>query len=148
MPESNSWRIDSEHTLKKFQEFIEKEWREKHYLTVKWHSGRTRSSLQNNSLHVYCRMLAKELNAAGLDMRAVIKQDIAIDWSEETVKENLWKPIQKALTKESSTSNVNTKDYVIIYETLNRHLSEKFGISVPWPVKVNSDVQTNGRDFT
>ena len=39
MSEGNSWRIDSEHTLKKFQEFIEQEWKEKHYLTIKWHSG-------------------------------------------------------------------------------------------------------------
>lgn len=146
--EGQSWRIDSEHTLEQFKQFIDKEWHEKKYLSVKWHSGRTRSSLQNSSLHVYCRLLAKELNEAGFDMRAVIKQDVAIDWSEETVKENLWKPIQKALTKESSTSNVNTKDYVTIYETLNRHLSEKFGISVPWPVKVTSDVQANGRNFT
>lgn len=93
----------------------------------------TRTTTQNNALHLYFRLLADELNLAGLDMKKVLKPSIDIEWNEETVKEYLWRPIQNAQVLKKSTRQLNTKEIDKIYDTINRHMSEKFGISVPWP---------------
>lgn len=93
-----------------------------------------RTPRQNNALHLFFQLLADALNEAGLDMRKVIKQDIDIEWTLESVKDYLWRPIQKVLLKKTSTTKLNKKEDIDkIYDTLNRHLSEKFGVSVPFP---------------
>lgn len=92
-----------------------------------------RTESQNKALHLYFTQLAEMLNDAGLDMRKVLKPSISIPWTSQTIKENLWKPIMKAQTDKSSTTELTTKEITEIYDTINRHLSEKFGISVEWP---------------
>lgn len=92
-----------------------------------------RTSPQNRSLHLYFDMLAEKLNESGLDMRKTLKPGIEIPWTRESVKNHLWRPIQEAMTGKHSTTELDTVDPSAIYEVLNRHLSEKFGVSVEWP---------------
>ena len=92
-----------------------------------------RTIQQNKSLHLYCRMLSDALNEAGLDMLNVMKPDVDMPWSGHTVKEFIYKPILEALTGKSSTMDMDTCDPSDIYEIINRHTAEKFGISVEWP---------------
>ena len=92
-----------------------------------------RTSLQNKSLHKYCELLGDALNDAGLDMRTVLKPSVDIPWSKDTVKDQLWKPIQKAMLHKVSTTELDTVDTDKVYKVLDRHLAEKFGISVDWP---------------
>lgn len=92
-----------------------------------------RTESQNKALHLYFTQLAKMLNDAGLDMRKVLKPSISIPWTSQTIKENLWKPIMKIQTGKSSTTEMTTKDINEVYDTLNRHLGEKFGIHVDFP---------------
>ena len=92
-----------------------------------------RTLQQNKALHLYCKLLAESLNDAGLDMKKTLKPEIDIKWTMQTVKDYLWRPIQKALLQKESTTELTTVDPTEIYETLNRHLSEKFGISVEFP---------------
>lgn len=110
-----------------------------------WHSGKPitlairddekpRTPAQNNALHKFCAMLAETLNDAGLDMRAVIKQDVDIPWTRDTVKDHLWRPIQKAMTGKQSTTEVTTVEPSEIHRVLARHLGEKLGVTCPpWP---------------
>lgn len=87
-----------------------------------------RTLKQNNALHLYFDLVAKELNDAGLDVRRTLKPSVDIWWSGEMVKELMWKPIQKLYLKKKSTKELNkVKDIDEIYEIMNRHLSEKFG---------------------
>lgn len=91
---------------------------------------------QNNALHKYFELLANELNSAGLDMKKVLKPSIEINWTTENVKKYLWKPLQKALTGKDSTTKLDkVKDIDLVYEHLNRHFSEKYGLHVPFPKK-------------
>lgn len=90
-----------------------------------------RTSLQNRSLHLYFRLLAEELNEAGYEMQKVLKVDIP--WTEKTVKEVLWRPLQEAYQLEKSTTKLSTKDIDKIYDTLNRVIGERTGIHVPFP---------------
>ena len=55
----------------------------------------------------------------------------------QSVKDFLWRPIQKLLTEKESTTKPTTKDYIYIYEVLSRHLVDKFGVNVSWPNKDN-----------
>lgn len=88
---------------------------------------------QRKALHKFCEILANELNSAGLDMRATLKPGVEVPWSKMTVKEYLWKPIEKAMLEKESTEDMTNKEVSEVYEVLNRHLSTKLGVSVPFP---------------
>lgn len=92
-----------------------------------------RSGAQNRSIHKYLTMLADELNQAGLDMKVVLKPEVEIPWSLESTKEYLWKPIQKAMKMKESTTELTTKEVDEVYKVLDRHISQKFGITLPFP---------------
>ena len=93
-----------------------------------------RSGTQNNCLHQWLSQLAKTLNEAGLDMRAVLKPTVDIPWTKDSAKAHLWKPVQIAMTGKDSTTKPTTVEYSKIYETITRHLASKHGIEVPpWP---------------
>lgn len=88
-----------------------------------------RTSEQNKALHVFFRLLADSLNGAGLDMKTVLKPNVQIPWTPTSVKDHLWRPIQRAmLSKESTTELSKHMDIDQIHETLMRHLAEKFGV--------------------
>ena len=94
----------------------------------------TRTELQNSAMHLYFRMLADALNDAGLEMKAVLAaKEVDVPWDERRIKEVLWRPIQEAMTNKESTTELTTGEPSQIYDVLNRHLGEKFGIHVPWP---------------
>ena len=92
-----------------------------------------RTLSQNAALHLYYRMLAEALNDAGLDARKTLKPEIEIPWTPEMIKDLLWRPIQEAMTGKHSTTELNTVDPSEIYQVLDRHLGEKFGLHVPFP---------------
>ena len=94
-----------------------------------------RTLLQNNSLHKYLTMLAEELQEAGLDMKQILKPHIEIPPTPELLKDHLWRPIQISMFGKQSTTELTTIEVNKIYEVLNRHLGEKFGVHVPWPAK-------------
>ena len=78
-------------------------------------------------------MLADALNDAGLDVQHTLRHDISLPWSGPAVKELIWRPVMIAMTEKDSTTQMDTIEPSQIYEVLNRHLGEKFGIFVPWP---------------
>jgi hypothetical protein len=92
-----------------------------------------RTIQQNRALHLYFQLIADRLNDAGLDMRVVLKPEVEIPWSKESVKEYLWRPIQKISLRKKSTKELSTSDIDKVYMTLNRFLAEKHGVSEPWP---------------
>jgi hypothetical protein len=91
-----------------------------------------RTIQQNRALHLCFQLIAEALNDAGLDMRSVLKPEVDIPWSKDTVKEYLWKPVQRIQLMKSSTTELSVHDIDTIFETLNRFLS-KHGIHVPFP---------------
>jgi hypothetical protein len=92
-----------------------------------------RTIKQNNSLHLYFELLAGALNEAGLDMRAVMKPSVDIPWTAENVKNHLWRPIQKVVLNKESTTELSTDEISKVYDVLNRHLGEKFGVHEDFP---------------
>ena len=99
-------------------------------------SGKTRTLTQNASLHKFCSMLAQAMNEAGFDFRVFIKEGYPVPFTEELVKEYIWKPIQKAVTGHESTTKPEPKQYSEVYDALNVKLAEH-GLYVPWPCREN-----------
>jgi len=95
-----------------------------------------RTIQQNKALHLFYRLLAEELNSCGLDMRVVLKPEISIPWSPNAVKEYLWRPIQIAQLQKQSTMDLTNVEIDRIYDVINRHLGEKFGVYVPFPSNI------------
>lgn len=92
---------------------------------------KNRTALQNRALHLYYEIVADTLNEAGLDMKVMLPK-VNIPWNKDTVKEYLWRPIQKEQLLKTSTTQLTTKDIDLIFDTLNRHLSEH-GVTIPFP---------------
>lgn len=92
-----------------------------------------RTNQQNKALHALYGMLADALNESGLDMRRTLRKDVDIPWDGRTVKEYLWRPIQQAQLQKRSTTELTTKEIDEVFDTLNRHLGDKFGLHVPFP---------------
>jgi tRNA U54 and U55 pseudouridine synthase Pus10 len=104
------------------------------YVEVTYKIGNTRTNLQNNALHTYCNKVAIELNERGITFTDFFNPGFEVPWSKEIVKEQVWKPVQKAMTGEESTTKPKTNEYPKIYDQINLKLAE-YGIHVPWPVR-------------
>jgi hypothetical protein len=85
-----------------------------------------RTSLQNRSLHLFADKLATELNSKGLDMRVVLKPEYRINWDSKSVKENIIKPIAKAMYGVDSTTQLDTGQISKVHEAVMNMLIEKF----------------------
>ena len=130
--------INSQQTLDFHKSYVERLFSEKKWFQVTYNFDKERTGLQNSALHVYCGLLATALNDAGYSFIIEINgKRSEIDWSMNSVKEYLWRPIQKAITSKKSSAKCSTKDYPEIYENLNRLTAERFGVSVEWPSKEN-----------
>lgn len=95
---------------------------------------------QRKALHVWFELLAEILNDAGLDKKVVLealeKYGLYVPWSKESVKEDLYKPVMKAMTTKESTEQLNTKQPKEVCKVLGTRLSESLGITPPdWPHK-------------
>jgi hypothetical protein len=92
-----------------------------------------RTKQQNKALHVFFAELAETLNDNGLDMRKTLKPEIEISWNDKTVKEYLFRPIMKAQLNKVSTTEMSTIEIDKVFDTINKHLGDRFGLHVPFP---------------
>lgn len=96
--------------------------------------SKTRTLKQNRALHLYYTWIAEALNEAGYDMKKVLKPKIEIPWTKESVKNHLWRPVQKIQLNKQSTTELETKEIDEIIDTLNRFMGEKLQIEyIPFP---------------
>ena len=127
--------ISNDHTLEHTLANIEKIYREKGFVKIKYSTAKQRTLTQNAALHKFCELLALKLNESGLDMCKVLSHHVEIPWNPHEVKERLWRPVQESVINKASTAEANRNDYSEVYEVLNRYLGSRHGIHIPWPVK-------------
>jgi len=105
-----------------------------------------RTKKQNASLQLGCRFLADEFNAAGLDMKKVLKPGVDIPWTGESIREYLFNGISEVMFDGKTSSELNTKEIQAAWEVLIRHTGEKFGVTVPWPDRYSQSLETINED--
>lgn len=129
-----SYTVNSEARKQEFLLHVEELYNQHKYVTFSYTTGRQRSAAQNNALHMWLGRLAKELNDAGLDMRVVLKPEVHIPWTLYSAKDHLWRPVQRAICGKDSTVDPERGEYIQIYQTISRHLSQSNGFTAPeWP---------------
>ena len=88
-------------------------------------------------MHKFFELLAEALNDAGFDVKiflAATKDHTNVPWTKESVKEILWRPVQKAMTGKESTTEISKVEPSDIHEVLMHRISEITGIDyIPWP---------------
>lgn len=129
----DEWVVNSDQKKEFFLKYFEQQFEEHKHLMIKIKRGKQRTSIQNNSLHKYCELVASNLNAHGFDMHKTLSHDIEVPWTKELVKELIWKPVQKSQIAKESTTEAERQDYSKIYDIINRYLINRFEIYVPWP---------------
>lgn len=96
--------------------------------------GKQRTSSQQKALEVYCRLVAQELNRKGITFEVFFKEGYQVPWSQGLVKDEVWRPVQRAIVGKESTTEPCTIEYPKIYDRINDKLA-RHGIHVPWPEK-------------
>lgn len=133
MENQSRYIINSIERLEAAKKELEEAFYNHKYITMSWNSKKRRTLPQNSSLHLFFRMLAAKFNDAGLDQRKVLKQSVEIPWSEHSIKEHIWRPIQLAATQKESSATLTTQEIQYVYEILNSHLANRFGFTIEWP---------------
>ena len=104
-------------------------------IVIQPHTGKKRTSAQNNALHLWLEQTAKVYRDAGIDAKLFFMQlkGAGIPVSADMLKE-LWRITQQTYTGERSTAMAKTKDYHEVYAILSKALAERHGIEPPpWP---------------
>lgn len=93
--------------------------------------SQTRTSPQNRALHLWFQVLAEELNLAGVDMKMLLRDlPVNIPATKTNIKEDIWRPIQLAMFKKKSTTQLDKNEIDKIYDTICRHFGS-LGMEVP-----------------
>lgn len=97
----------------------------------------TRSNLQNNSLHLYCDLIAKALNEAGysFNKKSILTgEKIEIPFTMLIIKDDLWCEIQMTLFDIKSTTKLTSRMINQIIDVITDFLGKR-GIRVDFPNK-------------
>lgn len=90
-----------------------------------------RTQLQNNSMHLWFRFIAEALNDAGLTVREVLEHfTMDIEWTEKSVKYDLWGTAQRRMFKKDSTTRLTTKEVTEIEKVVKRFLEVELKIDI------------------
>ena len=134
MTDGQGWKVDSDHSLIQLMKHLQEVVKQGGSVSLSLKPKDKRTAAQNNALHLYFKLLADDLNEAGFDQLTFPwKEGAKLDWTAESVKEHLWKPIQNAMLKESQTSKMKKEDVDKVYQTLARALAEKTGVTTSFP---------------
>ena len=131
------WIVNSDSKLGGFLAHAAELYRQHKYVTFSWSTGQQRSAQQNNALQLWCERVAKTLNDAGLEMTIDLPtgKEWTIPWSKNSVKEQIWRPVQKAMTGETSTTKPKRLEYSQVYDVIYSRFAGH-GITLPlWPSK-------------
>ena len=97
----------------------------------------TRSTLQNDSLHLYCQLIANALNSAGYSQKeySIIDGDlIDVPFDMLSIKNGLWRKLQITMFQIESTTKITSREINQLIDVITDWLAQK-GIRVDFPNK-------------
>ena len=129
---SETWTVKDSNTCKFFVAYVEDQ-AEQGIDRVYKIQRADRTWRQNNTLHLLFRRMAEALNDAGFEIPHPFKPDLEIPYSEESVKELLYKPIITMYYKVGRSTDLDTEQLsesmTILVDAVNRNT----GVYVPIP---------------
>jgi hypothetical protein len=132
---SEAWIVNSDFKCQQFHRKVDELYKEFGYVTFEWMTGKQRTESQNNAMQLWCAMVAITLNDAGMEMTVNIpdktRKPWTVPWTQDSVREQIWRPVQIALTNKKSTKDAERTDYNLIYEVISRRFAESFGLILP-----------------
>jgi len=97
-------------------------------------SEEQRTPQQRKAIEVYCDLLSDAFNDQGLDVEHVLTfKAISVPWSQELVKELLFKEVVRAMYNKESTTELTPKEVNEVYKVLDKFTAEKMEIHVEFP---------------
>jgi len=91
----------------------------------------TRSSAQNMALHAWCRDVASVFLEEGIDKREFFKEGYFRMWNEHDIKEDIWRPVQKAECGTTSTTELTRSEVDAVFNIINLKISD-MGLHIPF----------------
>mgnify|MGYP001117804760 CR=1 FL=1 len=133
----HAWTVKNKDQVKEFSKWVEEQQEagKEYTYSIK---EMTRSEIQNAALHSMFRRLSTSLNDAGYDMKheQLVKKDLP--WTEQNIKEVLFKPMIKQLYNVDSTTKLTKEQLSDAVEALFKGIAMRTGVTVPFT--------TNDRD--
>ena len=102
-----------------------------------------RSIPQNSGMHKGFDLLATALNESGLYKKMVLQAFGETWWTPHAIKEDLFKPVMKAMYGYESTTELKTGEVSPVWEQIMAIIGEKFGVHIPFPSQENSEEYLN-----
>ena len=135
MPEA--YTVNSDHTKESFKDFVDQLWEGKNYIRFQYTFAKNKSAKQQAAMEVYFRLAAEKLNDAGVYQQIDTKffsEPMEIPWTQESFK-NIWKLVQNKMFDISSTTAIHSDKVAKVYDAMNRGISERTGVYIPFPSK-------------
>jgi hypothetical protein len=137
---SEAWTVNSDFKLEQFILKVKALYKDHGYVTFDWTTGKQRTNSQNRALHLWCELVAQTLNDAGREMVVNVpdktRKPWEVPWTKTSVKEQIWRPVQIAMTEKESTTEAERIEYNLVYEAISRRFAQSFGLVLPlWPDK-------------
>ena len=95
-----------------------------------------RTTLQNKAMHLWFKKVAIWLTESGLSVEFVVSQlrKSTVPWTQETVKEVIWRNIQRAITGKESTASTSTIDVIDTHKQVEEFFRERLKANPgDWP---------------
>jgi len=95
-----------------------------------------RSKRQNNAMHLLFSQAARQLNEHGIGKKIVIEllsKYATVPWNTITVKEDIWRPIQKSLLHKDSSADLVTVEIDQVFDVMSLEVLTPLGIEQAFP---------------
>ena len=127
-----SWVVKDKIQAEFFCTFIHTQVKEnKEYIYSIKAGGRTNK--QNRAAHLCFRNLAEALNDAGFGIPHPLNAEFEIPYTEESVKELLYKPVIRAMYNKTSTTDLETKELTQSFDAMLNRVADVTGVAVHFP---------------
>lgn len=137
MSDGEHYICRNERELENFIKHAREYYKKKSYAVFTYRNNQHITMNQHNSIYKYCDMLAMSLNESGNDMKKVFDSDFDIPWTKTSVKELIWNVVQEAMFGTTSIRELERDKVTQVYDVINRKISQKTGVFVPFPNRDN-----------
>ena len=129
---SQTWKVHDKNTASFFVAYIQDQV-EQGIDRVYTIQKMDRTYRQNRAIHLLFRRIATALNEAGFEIPHPFKPELEIPWSEESVKDLLYRPIIESYFKIERSSLLDTAQLSESMEILIDAVNRNTGVYVPIP---------------